>query len=173
MKPRVKKFYVVALLVNIVIFVTLAILLINGFVASKGGSTTKKSITQTTISPTPKKLDERTAVLSFPQPNASQEDHKTYAATVAKYAKKTDTISISGCRPEPVATEVTYQQTVTFKNPDTVAHTVATDQNHKVTVPAKGEAKFAIDFGESKGIFAYGCDDSPSGVGVFAIPQDK
>ncbi len=128
---------------------------------------------QASLTPTPTliKPPSETEVLKFPSPNATDQERTAYATLVAKFAKATDTVTIKDCKPDPIAIEVSHQQTITFKNSDAVPHTIAKDTTHTIEIPANGEATMVIDFDETSGIYAYGCDNSASGVGVIAIPQ--
>lgn len=143
------------------------LLLITGFLIKTKLPTEKQ--TAPTNTPTTTSNDPRTAVLTFPKPNATEKEQNDYAAIVAKYAKKTNTVTITNCKPDPVAAEVVYKSTITLKNEDSSSHTISTDQDHFVAIPANSTATMSADFGQPTGIFAYGCDNSPSGVGVFAI----
>ena len=106
-------------------------------------------------------------VLSFPGPDASDEEKQAHSELVFSMAQDTDVINITQCEADPVVARMAVGGSVTFKNSDDGAHVIRM-LGADYEVAANSEILVTPDFSNGTGVYGYGCDSVPGGAGLFA-----
>lgn len=117
---------------------------------------------------------EERAVLNYPGADVSEAEWTNFLVLVAKLAVETNTITIGAdCSVSPVVTKtpLVAGKKFTLRNTDSVPHTISFNNPPNYTVPAGGTAQLPVDFGGIPGIYGYGCDNSPTPVGLIQVLQ--
>lgn len=86
----------------------------------------------------------------------------TWSAKVSSYAVNTSAVEVTACAPSPAVARVSLNQPITFKNTDSVAHTLV---NGKITmtIPANSSKAITPNFA-GPGIYGYSCDTKITGI---------
>jgi hypothetical protein len=115
---------------------------------------------------------EEKAVLNAPKAGDSQEVIDAHGEAVRNAAVKVDSVTLgAACRTSPVAVEMAKGKSLSFKNADSVAHSVFFDATHFVAVPAGGSASITLNFVENSRVYGYGCELSSNPIGMVLIAE--
>lgn len=109
---------------------------------------------------------EEKEAMDTPNQGDSEEIKRAFQGKVEKAAKDADTIDIANCQPRPPIAKMKQNATFTFKNSDTTDHIVAFSQEKSYTVKKNSSVTVTADFLQGPGIFGFGCDQSPTEVGL-------
>ena len=107
--------------------------------------------------PTPTEA-EKAQLYNIPAQDAPDAEKKAHFALAAKFAVKTDTLTLNGCEADPFVIRVTEGSTFTVKNSSPREVQFGFDQ--KVTIPAGGSAMLTASFKNGAGLYGYNCYDN-------------
>lgn len=104
------------------------------------------------------------AVFSFPGENASSDQRAQHSELVRSLAKEGSEVQLNAnCVASPFVLQVKKGDTLTFKNNDSVDHSVRHGA-WELLVPAKSTKTARVDFVPGVGDAGYGCDGGAGGV---------
>ncbi|MEK7517793.1 MAG: hypothetical protein AAB583_04545 [Patescibacteria group bacterium] len=115
---------------------------------------------------------EEKQALSFPGPNATEEEKKKHSDLVDELGNRvagTLFLDITGCKPNPIVYRVKQGGSFKVKNSDSIDHTLSTDR--KITIKANSEQTLTSkSIGDVLGNYGYGCAEISGGtVGIIQI----
>ncbi len=88
---------------------------------------------------------------------------------IERAAQSSSNLLIRGCAVRPVVIKLAQGQELTFKNLDSVDHTLQSDLEHQYLVPANKTKSIIVDFGHGVGVYSILCDDSPHISGIYLV----
>ena len=129
--------------------------------------------------PTPSELsgealaNEEQTVLNFPAETATESDRRQHSEMVRRLAVASDTLDLTGCRPDPVVLEVLLGETVTVRNSDVESYELVINSEYVFVVPGGGETEVVADFGKGLGVYGYGCEPASQVVGIIHVVSEQ
>ncbi|MBI3420888.1 MAG: hypothetical protein HY006_02390 [Candidatus Sungbacteria bacterium] len=103
------------------------------------------------------------------KPSASESEKQRYFTLIKQLAKESAVIDIRQCAPQPLVLKTKTGATIMVRNADTREHIVSFGENKALLVPAKESKTLPINYFKGSGVFGYGCDGSPGGVGLIFV----
>lgn len=163
--------YLIPLLLGVAIF--LGITIYREIVAKRPPPLSIKSPPQSgsALGPTSSSAstDEEIQQLLGIRQDSSDEEKKRHFDLVQKLARDAEYLNITNCAPQPIVIRVKDGSHLIVKNSDDEMLEIGIDPQHLYGIPAQGEKKIKIAFGNGPGIYGYGCNKSSGAVGMFYV----
>lgn len=116
--------------------------------------------------------EDEQAVLNPPSTGATEEEFRAHALRVEKMGMASGELGIgAGCRISPIVLKTQLGKEMTFKNYDTVPHTIFFNERLSFAVPANASITVPVGFEKGAGIYGYGCDQNPRAAGMMLVAE--
>jgi plastocyanin len=99
----------------------------------------------------------------------NEREKKAHFELVAPLSIEADVLDISACLGDPLVLRVEGGTTFTVRNKDSKEHTIQISEKLQFTVSPGKTKEIKADFGFGRGVYGYGCDNSPSAAGIFFV----
>lgn len=97
-------------------------------------------------------------ILNPPPADASRSALNKHAQTVAKLAKKGNTLELNNCQPNPLVLQVTQGDILTIKNNNDNQHKLMFDEEHVYQLPNNNSLTLKAQFKYGTGDYGYVCE---------------
>jgi len=125
----------------------------------------KQSPSAGTPAPAAPKVDVQKLLAANPGSGATQEQLKSFSATVSNASVDASAIDVTSCNPSPAVARVKLGKPLMFKNSDAVTHKIVNGKEIVLDIPT-GSKELTPAF-PGPGIFGYSCDSKI--VGIFLV----
>jgi hypothetical protein len=117
---------------------------------------------------TPKPGSEEEYLFSIKMDSPEDEKMKHYQFAIS-IAKEAEYLNITDCKSNPLVWKVKNGTMVKLKNGGSTEATITMDDKHIYSVAAKSTKSIKADFGMGEGLYGYGCNNSPTPVGMILV----